>query len=289
MSADTRTGARSTDRLRSGLSLARTPADTLRRLVDASIDRGLAVRTAGFVDATPAGDAGQERVWYEPSGWLPVFRALRGLGVRQDDVLLEYGAGKGRVLAVAKSFSFARVIGLEVSADLAAAARDTLVRVRTPTRCERVTIEVGDAATWDVPDDVSVVYMYCPFTGGVFKSAIRSLLASVDRTKRRVRLVYTNPYEHNFLLATDRFMPVAVLPAIWPAPWDWYAQRLVGRSRPSRSWEDRKVTVTYEVVPSIGASNQSPDIGSWSGFRPTNHLLPARFSPVMAAPQRQDK
>jgi hypothetical protein len=51
----------------------------------------------------------------------------------------------------------------------------------------------ADAATWQVPDDVTVAYLYDPFQGETLDAVIGQLIASVDRSPRRLRVIYVTP------------------------------------------------------------------------------------------------
>ena len=53
---------------------------------------------------------------YEPSSWLPLRWGLRRVHPGPDDVLVDFGCGKGRVICEAARRPFARVIGVEISA-----------------------------------------------------------------------------------------------------------------------------------------------------------------------------
>jgi cyclopropane fatty-acyl-phospholipid synthase-like methyltransferase len=43
-------------------------------------------------------------------------RVMRHIGVREQDVFLDYGSGLGRVLLMAAQYPFRRVLGVELSA-----------------------------------------------------------------------------------------------------------------------------------------------------------------------------
>ena len=43
---------------------------------------------------------------------------------------------------------------------------------------------------WEIPDDLTLVYLYCPFPEQVLKRFMERLIASIDRNPRAVRLVY---------------------------------------------------------------------------------------------------
>ena len=117
-------------------------------------------------------------------------------------------------MIVAQRMGFGGVIGVEVSEQLAATARENLGRQKRRPGAEAARVIVADASEWEPPPEVTVAFMYSPFTGPVFAAAIRRLLDSVDRHPRRMRLVYNNPFEHNYLLDTGRFRPVITLRSI---------------------------------------------------------------------------
>jgi len=199
-----------------------------------AIERRYRVRTSDFVYLEDEGLAAESRVWHDPSDWVAVRRALARLGIRRDDVFLDYGSGLGRALLVAARSPFRRVIGVEVSSDMTTRASAHVKRNRRRLRAQAVDLVVADALTWPVPPDVTVVYMYCPFTGPVFDGVVRNLIASVDEHPRPLRIVYNYPVEHARLLATGRVRVLDVTSAQWPAA------RTAGPN----------VIVTYLVLPS---------------------------------------
>src|SRR5437763_11062946 len=67
-----------------------------------------------------------DRVRYEPSGWGYLARALDPAEVGPDDVFVDFGSGKGRVVYQAGRLPFRRVIGVEVSEELNRIARRNL-------------------------------------------------------------------------------------------------------------------------------------------------------------------
>jgi SAM-dependent methyltransferase len=172
--------------------------------VEALLERRLGVDSGGTVYLEETGDADAERVWHVPSDWLALRRALRRLRPGPQDVLADIGAGRGRGVLVAAGLPFGRVIGVELSAPLAAAARRNVERARPRLACRDVELVTTDATTWPVPDDLTVAYMYSPLLGGAFEAVLANLLASVDRRPRLLRLVYAFPFEHRRVLATGR-------------------------------------------------------------------------------------
>ena len=184
--------------------IARCAYLTGRRWSSEPFERRQGIDTASAFDLDGAGLGHPERVRYEPSGWLNLKRALRACAIGTDDVLLDYGCGKGRVLLAAARLPFARVIGVELVPELCEIARRNLQVDRDRRRCGAVEVVHADVTTWDVPDDVTVAFMFNPFRGRVFEVALEHLLASLDRHPRGLRLIYSVPMEEARVVATGR-------------------------------------------------------------------------------------
>lgn len=181
----------------------------------------LGVRTSGHAYADDSGAVG-DSAFYEGCQWLPLRRVLAELDAGPQDVFVDLGAGKGQALLVAATRQLDRVIGVDLMPDLSDAARRNLEAARPRLRCREYEVVTADATRWHLPDDVTIVFMYCPFFGAVFDAAMGQVFASFDRRPRPLRILYAFPWEHNRLLATERVVVEAVHPAQWPArPWWW--------------------------------------------------------------------
>lgn len=203
-----------------------------RRAANRALDRRWGIRTLGEVELVELGLAGDLGNRYKPTEWTTLARILPKRQVGPDDVFLDIGSGLGRVVFQAARYPFRRVVGVELSDRLNQVARDNVARNRHRLRCPDVELVTADAREYEVPDDVTVVFMANPFTGEPFQAVVENILASVDRRPRRLRLVYRNPVEHDGLMATGRF-------------------RVVRRARgwrPGKEWSRSNATWMYEVV-----------------------------------------
>ena len=214
------------------------------------------VRTEGDIDLEELGVAAKGRLGYEGSHWIGVRRALGRLDVGPGDVFTDFGSGKGPAVLVAARFPFKRAVGVEISDDLTRAARRNLAGSRLKPAAHSVEFETADVLEYEIPDDLSVVYLYNPFTGLVFARFIERLLRSVERSPRPLRLVYNYPFEHDHLIASGRFRPIDLSYSYWPA---WY-------KRPGY------VILTYEVLAPDGGGygprvgRRAPErLGPWAG------------------------
>ena len=148
-----------------------------------------------------------DRSRYIASAWHVLPRVLRYLGVSDSDTFIDFGCGKGRVVHQAAKRPFRRVIGVEISPDLAEIARTGLETRRHQHRCRNVEIVVSDVTEYQVPDDLTIGYFFRPFEGEAFDAVLRGIIDSIDRHPRRVRLIYVwpTPSANSTILATGRF------------------------------------------------------------------------------------
>jgi SAM-dependent methyltransferase len=195
------------------------------------VDRRRGLDTTRELNLQDVGLAHPERVRYEPTGWIDLKRTFRACPVEPGDVFLDYGSGKGRVLLAAARKPFARVVGVEISSELCDVARVNLETERDQRRCGAVEVVAADVTEWDVPDDVTVIFMHNPFRGEIFDAAMKRVLASLDRSPRRLRVIYRVPMEEQRLLATRRARLV----------------RSVAGLRPSPKWSRKVGTRIYEL------------------------------------------
>ncbi|OAI38742.1 hypothetical protein AYO39_00765 [Actinobacteria bacterium SCGC AG-212-D09] len=147
-------------------------------------------------------------VHYEPSSWLALRWGLRHVHAGPEDVLVDFGCGKGRVICEAARRPFARVVGVEISQRLLDVAHENVDRNRRRFSCQSIELVNADAAEWEVPDDMTVAYLYHPFAGAVFDRVLENIARSLRRNPRRVRLVYVGPILEREVIATGQFTVV---------------------------------------------------------------------------------
>jgi 16S rRNA G966 N2-methylase RsmD len=192
------------------------------------LDRALNVETATPVALAQFGLDATDRVHYEAGGWLDLPRVLHPGEITADDVFLDLGSGKGRIVLQATQYRFARVIGVEISENLTQIARRNAASCRLSTRCGAIELVQSDALEYTIPDDVSVVYLFNPFRGATFASVLTRLEESVDRRPRTLRVIYRNAHHHDDLLNRG-----------------FRLERTSPGLRPSRAWRQRTAIRLY--------------------------------------------
>lgn len=138
----------------------------------------------------------KDRVRHVPSQWGILRRILKPNDVSAEDVFLDYGCGMGSVLMEAAAhYPFGRVVGVDIAPEFTDVARQMAAASRDRLRCRDVQVVTADVNEFELPDDVTVVYMFDPFHGQTLSNVIGKLLASVDSNPRRLRIIYCYPTE----------------------------------------------------------------------------------------------
>lgn len=172
-------------------------------------ERRYGVRTSDVVSLEKFGLAHEERVYYSAANWQTLRRTLPRDAVTENDVFVDLGSGMGRmVLEAAWRYPFKKVIGVELSAELSEIARQNVAGTRLRLRCKDVELVSSDVLDYEIPRDVTVVFLNNPFRGETFAAVMRKLVASVDDNPREVTVIYFNPTEDEFLTSTGRFRHV---------------------------------------------------------------------------------
>ena len=163
---------------------------------DLRFDERHATDTAGSVEPEHLGIADDQRrrdaILYLPSPTSITRWMLDEVAVDTPaTTFVDLGCGKGRVLLVAAERPFQRVLGVEISTQLAAVARQNAERYRPPPAL-RSAIDVLDAdvTTVDLPATDLLIHLYHPFDPAVSAAVLHRLEASLAATPRRVTIAY---------------------------------------------------------------------------------------------------
>jgi predicted RNA methylase len=163
---------------------------------DPSFDDHHGTDTAGAVEPDHLGieDAGSRSaaIRYLPS---PA-RVTRWMLDRVDvearvTTFVDLGCGKGRVLLVAAQRPFRRVVGFEISPELAAIAGANVQYYRPPPDLlAPIEIIQADVTAVDLPDGDLLVHLYHPFETSITDAVLRRLEACREGSLRRVTIAY---------------------------------------------------------------------------------------------------
>lgn len=134
---------------------------------------------------------------YQPLCYSCIDTALEHLEIKPGhDVFVDYGSGKGRIVTVAATYPFAKVIGVEMLPDLNEIARSNIKRAERLSRCPAVEIVQADATRYELPPEATVLFLFNPFLGDVLRAVQNQILKSLESHPRSIQIVYMNPLEN---------------------------------------------------------------------------------------------
>jgi SAM-dependent methyltransferase len=162
---------------------------TLANLLSLFFERRYGIDTSTEVSLEELGLAHPERTPYIPAGWLTLRHILRRWNFSDEDVFLDLGSGKGRTVLFAAQGPFKGVIGVEISRDLHTIAKANIRRNMHRLKCKNIELVNSDVLDYDIPEDVTVAFLFNPFRGDIFISTIAKLLRSIDARPRTIRLI----------------------------------------------------------------------------------------------------
>lgn len=154
------------------------------RVCELWLDVWYGLTTRGFIRSDASGFSPAAVHPYAATPWNIARRALDQLQLGPEDVFVDYGCGRGRVLAIALRRGVRRAVGIEIVPALAEDARRNLRRYRT--RCE---IIEANAAQIPAPDDATVIYVFNAFPTPVLADVVERIRESLSRHPRSLQFL----------------------------------------------------------------------------------------------------
>ena len=147
-------------------------------------DKLLQIKTTGR-DET---NADQYHHPYEPTPYCVLERLADSGLIREEDVVLDYGCGKGRVGFFLSHQTKAKTIGIEYDARIYADALENRKTART-----KADFVLAGAEEYQVPPEVNRCYFFNPFSPEILHKAMARILESYYRNPREVLLFFYYP------------------------------------------------------------------------------------------------
>lgn len=126
-----------------------------------------------------------------------IFRILDSLMLTCQDVVVDLGSGKGRLVCCAATYRIERVIGVEDVEYVHRIAEHNIARMRRK-RAPALLI-LGKAQDFDFAVG-TVFYLFNPFGPETIKEVLRKLHEGVRAKPRAVRIVYVHPLHNEVLM-----------------------------------------------------------------------------------------
>jgi len=148
-------------------------------------DKKLKIHTTGRLD----GHADQYRYPYEPTPYAVLERLAESGYIRKENILIDYGCGKGRVGLFLHYALGCETIGLEYDESIFRQAEENRM---TAVRKQGASFYHADAAEFRVRE-ADCFYFFNPFSVEVLKGVMGRITESYYENPRRLRLFFYYP------------------------------------------------------------------------------------------------
>ena len=161
-------------------------------------DKLLRIKTTGRDDSR----SDHYRYPYEPTPYLVLERLANSGLIKKNDVILDYGCGKGRVEFFLSYQIRAKSIGIEYDERIYACA---LENQKTAISSDRVHILLQKAEDYEVPPEVNRFYFFNPFSVEILQKVMARIIKSYYLEPRKILLFFYYPsYEYvSYIMTVD--------------------------------------------------------------------------------------
>jgi SAM-dependent methyltransferase len=151
-------------------------------------------------DAGISGD--DDAVYYDSTAFAPeLTTALNYLSIKEGDSVVDFGCGKGAVLAKFARYPFSDIYGIDLSPVLIRICEANLRKLGL----DRIHVRCIDASRFMEMEQITHFYFANPFVGKTFQTVVRNIIDSYDRNPREICLIYYHPVCHELIEDTRRF------------------------------------------------------------------------------------
>ena len=148
-------------------------------------DKTLKIDTCGRID----GHADEYHYPYEPTPYVVLERLAESGYLKKENILIDYGCGKGRVGLFLHHTIGCETIGLEFDKEIFLRAKENQ---KTAAKGQGVSFYHADAAEFPVVQ-ADCFYFFNPFSVEILKSVMGRIMESYYENPRRMRLFFYYP------------------------------------------------------------------------------------------------
>lgn len=139
---------------------------------------------------------------YQPVNYYVAEKAFDYVaGQIERPVLVDFGCGRGRILAIAAYFGFKQITGVEFAHELCKEAEENMKIIKARFQGIQSTVYCGDAVGYEIQKSQNVFTYFNPFNAKVMLPVVKNLLKSLKDNPRDVFVIYFNPTEKEIFLS----------------------------------------------------------------------------------------
>lgn len=158
-------------------------------------DKKLGIDTGYYNEIVTQNSYG-DSVRYEPTKYSDIQRIIDYLKLNENDVFVDYGCGKGRVIASIAALKIKKVIGIELDDEMIKIARKNICNLKI----KNTGVEVinKDANNFN-PIEGTIFFLFNPFGQRTLQMVLKKIEGSLDKNPRSIKVVYHNSTGVNIL------------------------------------------------------------------------------------------
>lgn len=107
--------------------------------------------------------------------------------------LVDFGSGKGRIMAVAAFYGFSNIKGIEFAPALSAVAEKNLQLSRLKHPDTNFLIITENAVHYQIEKEDCIFFFFNPFDEKIVLQVVKNILQSLKKYPRKIFVVYINP------------------------------------------------------------------------------------------------
>lgn len=115
--------------------------------------------------------------------------------------LVDFGSGRGRILAVAAYYGFRKIIGIEISNVFARESRINIQKIKNDFPDAEISVIEQDAIDFKITPDQKVFFFFNPFDEITLLKVVKNILASLRSHDREIFICYINPVHKEVFLS----------------------------------------------------------------------------------------
>jgi len=167
-----------------------------------NLEKSLGIETAGEYHPLDDTSRHKDMKYYGPTGYGFLEQLRDSLKMTPEDVFVDFGAGKGRVVCFFAGERIKKLVGVEMDPVMLEAARQNIDRLKV--KNSPIELVPCDAAAYDVGEG-TVFFFYYPFEYKTFNQVLQNIRKSLAVHPRTVRIVYVCcPQRERWILGMQR-------------------------------------------------------------------------------------
>ena len=115
--------------------------------------------------------------------------------------IVDFGSGKGRVMAVAAYYGFEKIMGIDFASSLCTEAEKNIAGIKPFFPVANFKIICDDAVNYKIENGSNVFFFFNPFDEVVMLQVVKNILFSLKQKQRKVYIVYVNPLHKEIFLS----------------------------------------------------------------------------------------